>query len=280
MDQRISSQGKVFGAVLTLFCGVIMAPVAIGLLASYPHELWPLGLLLSACSAFVIYQSFRNFRKGKQQMQETDRITGELNRKALSGTKASADHTAMQADVNKTSSNTPEQVSGEIFQVWTCTSSEWNAFLNWEKKDRKQTAWVTFFVITVLGTFFLMLQRDAIWWHGALVSAAVGAVFGILSVKFSLASVRNSLSGIGGELVITSGAVLINNHLNIFQDDTRSLSGVTILESMEPKVMKIEYRFITSGGFQDDEIHFPIPKGKLGDAVRLMNALNMRVKTS
>lgn len=276
MDQRISSQGKVFGAVVTLFCGVIMAPVAIGLLASYPHELWPLGLVLAICSAVVIYQSFRNFRKGKQQMQDTDRVIGELSHKALMEKKAVVPVKEPLAVQKTVVQEEPE--SDPIFQVWTCSPSEWNAFLNWEKTDRKQTAWVTFFVITFFGTIFVMLVRDAIWWHGAIVSTLVGAVFGILSVRFSMASIRNQLSGMGGEMVITAGSVLINNRLNVFQDEERSLKDVSIVEASEPKVMKIEYSFATSGGVQAEEIHFPIPKGKLGDAVRLMNALNKQVR--
>lgn len=280
MDQRISSRGSMLGAAMALFSGIAMLPVGIGMLSSYPDEIWPVGLLLVVPGAVIIYFSILALRKGEKDLKKTESTTKTLAKKAV--TLLQQQQEKANQPVAEGTSSVPAAVplaapvpgSEEPLAVWACTEEEWKQFYQWEIQDRKLQAWATGLVVTFLGGLFIMFLRQAAWYVAFPIAAFIGAVYGVLSFHFFISSLGKT-KGLSALIVFTQDAVMINNTLNPFRNDSYRLSKVSINDKQELRVMVIEYRWSSSrSGVQTDEIHIPIPKGKLGDAIRLMDHYN------
>lgn len=267
MDQKTIANGGILTGVLLIIIGGLMLPLAVGLVASYPHELWPLGLVLFVCSGMVLYgaivalkKSSRGLKKMEAEINTIEAQTAQL--------KDSESSQVLKTSLGKTVISN----SDTVLARWVYASDEWKRFYHWEASERKLSNIITGILIAVIATLFLRYGRDASWGAAMGVSGAVAILYGFGSYYFSMASIGKA-SSTKSVVVITGKSVLINNKLNPFQDEDRWLAEVKILEDADPKVLELKYQWKTRKGISSDEIHVPIPKGRLGEAVLLMDEL-------
>ena len=100
-----------------------------------------------------------------------------------------------------------------------------------------------------------------------------GFLYGFFSYWFAINSIGKAENATNA-IIITTNAVLINDKLYLFADEEKWMGEIEILEEPTPKILQITYHWKTHHGESSDNIHVPIPKGKLGEAVMLMSRLN------
>lgn len=258
MDQKIISNGGVVTGVLLIVVGIIVLPVAIGLMASYPHELWPYGVVLVGCSAVILVGAVKSLRKSGRRLRTLD-----VQVKAIR-------EAATAPAIRNPASPAPAAVQNDVLVKWQYQPEEWKRFYEWESGERKSNNIIVAILVSILGTFFIRYTRESTWGVAMAVSALVGVAYAALAYFFAMASLGRAKNAV---VIITGDAVLINDKLNVFRDEDRRLSDVKILEEMDPKVFELTYEFRTARGKSDEQIRVPIPKGKLGEAVLLMGRL-------
>jgi hypothetical protein len=259
MDQKIISTGGIITGIILIFTGVITAPLAIGVIASYPEKIWPLGIVLFICSGMILYGAIRSLRQSSKKLKQTEsEIFAIRSSTANTGT-------------NMASPNTNALVN------WSYTPEEWKRFCRWEWRERKMNSIIVGLLIAIIGSLFLRGTRDASWPVAIAVSSGVGFLYGVVSYRIAVASMGRPLAA-GSSVIITRHSVLINDKLNPFADDERWMGEVRILDDHEPRVLEIVYHWHTRKGNSRDEIRVPIPKGKLGEAVLLTEQLRNFLK--
>jgi hypothetical protein len=265
MDQKIIARGGLLTGVMLLVIGICVFPLAIGFLTSYPHQLWPLGLLLLASSMLMIAGSVKSLRSSSKKLKQTDEQMRLLKKTPAINLTKPQQHTGQDETVAPLSINS-------VLARWTYTEEEWKKFYAWELKDRKLSAVVTGLVVAVISSLLFKFYRETSWWVVIAICATISILYSMLSYHFAISSIGRAVK-LPNTVVITGNAVLINDKLNPFTDEDRWMGEVKILEEPEPKVLEITYHWNTRKGSTSDEIHIPIPKGKLGEAVLLMDQL-------
>jgi len=269
MDQKTMNKGGATAAILLVLIGVIMMPFAIVVLASYPSEIWPLGLVLVFCSVLVLYWAIRTFKRSSEPSTHDYEQISQIHKNAI-------DRSTNDSSPVKTSQTIETGVpvkSNLVLIDWVYSKEEWKRFTNWEIGRRK---WFNIFLsisITVISMFILKINRDFPWAVALGIGGVGGFLYGFVSYWFAINSI-----GIAGNapnaVIITTNAVLINDKLHLFAGEEKWMGEIEILEEPTPKILQITYHWKTREGESSDEIHIPIPKGKLGEAVVLMSKLN------
>lgn len=270
MDQKVKAKGSEAAGVVLIAVGIMLLPVAIGFLFAFPDWIWPMGLLLLVCCYFIITGGWKNIRQAKSDLINAQRSIEQM---------MNENGPVMEIDqAGRLLKKDPGTVS-EILEtgigwvlVWQYSPEEWKRFIKWEKEDRKISAFVTGLLVALIGGVFVKLQRDASWGMAFLVAALLGTVYALILYFVGMSSLSGTFKK-QPEVRITKDAILINGILNVFSDQKRWVHSISILESAEPKVLEIVYKFDTSRGSSQDELHIPIPKGKLGEAVRVVEDL-------
>jgi len=246
-----------------------MMPFAIVVLASYPSEIWPLGLVLMVCSGLVLYWAIKTFKRSSRQSTDTYEQISQIHKNAIDRS------TTISSPVNTPQSiETGAPVKSNLVLIdWVYSKEEWKRFTNWELGRRK---WFNIFIsisITVISMFILKINRDFSWVVALGIGGIGGFLYGFVSYWFAITSI-----GIAGTapnaIIITTNAVLINDKLHLFASEEKWMGEIEILEEPSPKILQITYHWKTPEGESSDEIHIPIPKGKLGEAVVLMARLS------
>lgn len=270
MDQKVQSKGSEVAGVVLIAVGIMIFPVAIGLLFAFPDWIWSMGLLLLACSYFIIAGGWKNIKQAKFELKKTEKSIEQM---------MNENGPVMEIDQSGRLLKKDPGVVPEVFEtalgwvlVWQYSPDEWKRFLKWEKEDRKLSAVVTGLLVALIGGVFVKLQRDASWGMAFMVASLLGTVYALILYLVGMSSLRG-LYKKQPEVRITNEAILINGILNVFSDQKRWVHSIRILENADPKVLEIVYKFDTSRGSSQDELHVPIPKGKLGEAVRVVEDL-------
>lgn len=76
------------------------------------------------------------------------------------------------------------------------------------------------------------------------------------------------------ETVITNGTATINGKPTVFHGNGKWLRKVDIQEKNNLNVLAISYEWNTTKGTRYDELHIPVPKGKLREAMELVDSLD------
>ncbi len=267
MDQKVQSQGGEAAGVILIVVGIILLPLAIGLFFAFPDWIWLLGLLLSGCSYVIISGGIKSIRKARNELVRTRETIGALMKNRPPDGQDTAGKEKAKIGLSAIDSNEAEQVI-----IWQYTPEEWKIFVKWEKKDRKMNAVVTGILVALIGAVFVKLQRDATWGMAVLVATLIGVIYAFMIYLIGMSSLKGFFKK-QPEVRITHRVVLINGVLNVFADQDRMVHKISILEKVDPMVLEIVYKFYTARGASQDELHIPIPKGKLGEAVRLVEVL-------
>ena len=269
MDQKSKSKGGAMAAILLVVVGVIMMPFAIVVLTSYPNEIWPLGLILVSCSGLVLFGAISTFKRSSRQSTDTYEQISQIQKNAIDrSTNISSAGKAPQS----IETGFPVK-SNQVLVDWVYSKEEWKRFTNWELGRRN---WVNIFVslsITIVSVFILKGFRDFPWMVALGIGGIGGFLYGFFSYWFAINSIGKAENATNA-IIITTNAVLINDKLYLFADEEKWMGEIEILEEPTPKILQITYHWKTHHGESSDNIHVPIPKGKLGEAVMLMSRLN------
>lgn len=272
MDQKIVSRSGVIVSKLCMMLGIILIPASILVLASYPEMVWPLGIVLFICGIVIFREGLRFSRKSSAEYKSTNAQIMQIH--AMTAAQRNAipvkDH-EKKFFAESFSSGTAEQVLAS----WVYTEEEWRRFCRWKKKKLKRGSIRVGLFITVLSVLLLKFARDFSWMAAIAVGVLIAFIYVLISYLVSIASAGKAY-GQQNVVIITNRAALINNRLNFFADKERSVKEVKIAEEMDPKILSIICCRSTESGREDDEIHIPIPKGRLGEAVLLMEHLKNR----
>jgi len=262
MDQKAIATGGMVTGSLVIFCGVMVSPVAIGMLLSFPHPIWWLGLVMVGSCGLMIYGGIQSIRKAKKQewqaKEELERLQSEVA--GIKSTGVPVQKTVVEAT----------QVNSEVLAYWMFTAEEWKQFLALEKKRRKSSTSYEAAAIVILGTIGLMSMRDASLWMALLVSIVIAAIVSWLRWVLTMNSFGNVLPK--NEVTITDQSILINDKLNPYRSENYWLDKIQILDG-DPDVLEITYAWNTRKGNTFDEMRVPIPKGKRDEALNVINKI-------
>jgi hypothetical protein len=76
--------------------------------------------------------------------------------------------------------------------------------------------------------------------------------------------------------VITNRIANVNGKPIVFHGDGKWLRKVDIKEKNNINVLEITFEWKTGKGITFDELRIPVPKGKLREAIELLDCLNVR----
>lgn len=276
MDQKIESNGALFTGILLIFVGIIILPVAVGLCFSYPHELWMAGPVLLICSGMILYGAIRSLRKSSKKLKTLDAQIKNIQLAANSVSPPSRESLNSDPVASGSQKSVPVIADADTVLVrWTISPEEWKRFFEWESGERKSSNIIVSICIAVFGSLLLRYTRDATWGVAMAFSGVIALAYGLLSYYFHMSSV-GSRGNKNNTVIVTVSSILINNKLNSFHDEDRWMAGVKIVEDADPKIFEVSYEWETRRGVTNDQVRVPIPKGKLGEAVLLMEELKKR----
>ena len=264
MDQKLNAKSSAWASIIGIICGISMLPVAVGAVASFPDPIGWLGLVLGLCGCMVGYFSLVNLKRARKLYRETDeRVQSILNT-------ASSDSSVVQTVSSKPNRRSS---SAMVLAIWEYSKEEWQSFKQWERRDRKFSGIANFIVVSALACFLIEIKSDAGWFNSILLSLPIAALYTWIVMIFSRSSFGKTNHLKNNQVVLTTHAAIINQKFNEFFSENKSIKEVRIIEEAEPKILEIEYEWQTKGGKSSDRLHLPIPKGKLGEAVKLMDKL-------
>ena len=264
MDQKLSAKSSAWASILGITCGICMLPVALGAVASFPDPIGWLGLLLGLCGCMVGYFSYVNLKRARKLYKETDEKVQSI-----------LDTASSENSVVQPAFNPPDRrpSSAIVLAIWEYSKEEWHSFQQWERRDRKFSGIANFIVVSALACFLIEIKSEAGWFNSILLSLPIAAIYTWVTMIFSRSSFGKANQLKNNQVVLTTHAAIINQKFNEFISENKSIKEVRIIEEAEPKILEIEYEWQTKGGKSSDRLHLPIPKGKLGEAVKLMDKL-------
>lgn len=269
MDQKTISAGGILSGVLVIFCGVLVSPVAIGMVASYPDGIWWLGLVLVISCGLMIYGGIQAIRKAKvqefQAAEEEQRIKAEI---AQLKANSAPTQTIENAEKRPSISGSPYS---EVFAHWIFSSQEWKKFLLLEKKRRKSSTLIEGILIVALGTPFLMWVRASTFGTAFIICLIIALIISFLRYQLTMNSLGSALDV--NEVTITDQTVMINNKLNPYRSENFWLDKIQILDG-DPDVLEFTYAWHTRKKAKTfDELRIPIPNGKKEEAQILIQKI-------
>lgn len=276
MDQKTINSGGILSGVIVIICGVLVSPVAIGMLASYPHEIWWLGLVLVGSCSLMIYGGIQSIRKSKKQEwqanEEQERIQEEvarLKKSQLAIKNEGLPGATIQGQKGSEESHPPYN---EVLAFWTFSKPEWNKFLVLEKKRRKSSTLIEGILIVALGTPFLMWVRASTFGTAFIICLIIALIISLLRYFLTMNSLGSVLDV--NEVTITDQTVMINGKLNPYRSDNFWLDKVHILDG-DPAVLEFTYAWNTRKQKKTfDELRVPIPQKKRAEAQALIEKIS------
>jgi hypothetical protein len=134
-----------------------------------------------------------------------------------------------------------KQPRGKVMAYWMSTSREWIDFCHWRQHNQKRNG-----LCRILCNLMRFTRFPAL----------IEAIF----VKTN-------------DIIITNTGVSVNGRFKAFAGESRTLQHVHIIDEISPRVLQICYQSNTGFKIVSNEIYVPIPKGRLGEAVKLMSLL-------
>lgn len=244
-----SNPFNLVSAGLLIFCGLLTGPL--GVVGAFA-ETGPMRLLFGvmALSGAVLIGSGVQaiFAWWRAEQRES------AHRAALSGGPAPPAASATPAP------------DATVLARWNYTPDEWGKYTAAELHFRKGEAlWVAAGVM-LLGMVVLPVRRGATLAVAFAVSAAIGALFGVLRYVVARAAHAANSAVPTGEVVISPRAVLLNGRYHVLQDDRFHFGGVRLLDEETPPVLEFTVWWRTRSGVADEQVYVPVPRGREEEA--------------
>jgi hypothetical protein len=279
MDEVIKSKGLAFQTAIYFFLGLMMAPLAVGALASYPDQVWYLGLMFLISSILFFYSAFTNLRKSKlkergNRLRQLDMEVAAFKERELRQRDVATPHT--QFTVQRSSEGqaglsitTPDETASTILANWNYSPEEWKAFLAADRKVVTTESIFLVLLITVVGGWILHDDEGEAWVFSLSFSFVFATLFILLKNRLKNGFINVNTRG-GVNVIIDRDKLLLNGKLFSFRDEDRSLDKVEIIEKKGIKMIEFTYGWSTRGGRTTDEVRIPVPAGKMEEAEELV----------
>ncbi|HMO32477.1 MAG TPA: hypothetical protein PKE63_04120 [Lacibacter sp.] len=254
MDQRHSHTGTLITAVLLLIVGLVLLPVVLGMLLSYPSPVFYGGLLLGAGTFLILRSAVQGIGHARRDIKESAQTHAQILQKAAEGEKNFPAQKAPVTDFNE----------HQLLAKWEIPSTEWTAFCSTEQRRRISTLWMECILIVVLGTLLLRQYRDGSWQMGLLVSSLLAGIWAAGKYLLHLRPLRRM--SVPVQLLLTPSTVYINGRPNVFYDAVKRPSRFRLLEEERPAVLEITYMWPTRRGTTFEELRVPVPAGREAEA--------------
>jgi hypothetical protein len=131
---------------------------------------------------------------------------------------------------------------GNVIAAWTYTNDDWKRYLCWQQQRRRRYVWIQVVTVVTMGGIICLLQM----------STACG--FHALKKK---------------NIIITATGVVIRKRFIPFNTNNRQLKTIDIIEGRQSYVLTISCHSVNSQK-KTTTLFIPVPRGKLGEAVRLV----------
>ena len=249
MDQQVVSKGSKLVAIIYWGLALLVSPIAIGGLLSFPSQAAMLGLVFLLIFCFFIWAGFRQWQLSKQVMQE-----------------------AAQAAVvaNQAGSLQNQQHQEGLLIVWEYTDAVWQAFARWEQKERKTNTLIEAFVLVALGTIMIILSRGANWVIASVISAIIATIYYRLKVWLTLRYITQPDQEKGYRVKISVDGVFVNGRYHALQNQQRWRGKLILNETVEPAVLEFTFHWHTRRGDTFDEVRIPVPDAAIEQARSLV----------
>jgi hypothetical protein len=276
MDQQFITGGTIFSGIVITGCGLLISPLAIGMCMSYPHEIWYLGLVLSAAAIAMIYGGIKQLvsvKRSQQAVQQTQAaIQAELLAAKVIHIGEKIDDASIEAEIiQKQSTEKTAPAQQVILATWHFTAQEWNAFLRYERKERKLSHAIESVLILILGGLLLLYTRDASPWLAFGISGVIGAIYWIGKYYLSMGSLGAAKPT--NEVIITPMAIIINGKYNVLRNENIWLSKAKVKEDKGLHLLEFTYNWATRKGDTYEDFRIPIPVDKLTDAEQIAKVM-------
>lgn len=167
----------------------------------------------------------------------------------------------------------PHQNEKSVLVHWYYSVSEWESFITCEK-DKGFKCFLKGFLIA--GTISFLVTRYGIntLWITTLTASCIAAMlFGVSCYSWSQYQVKWKQPH-PPEIIITSDNANVNGKLTIFNGDGKFLRKADIKEKYDRNVLEIIYESQKGERVSSKELIIPVPKGKLREAIVLLESLN------
>jgi hypothetical protein len=263
MNENLRSQGQMMTGIICLSVSVLLFPLALGMLFSYPDDSWYLGIVFTISIGLLTYSGINSIRKSKRM--EANNAAAILAMKDHLRTLKTPSTNATESDLI----TSPEiEKQNNILASWSYDLEYWKKFQKTERKLRLRNELFLLVLITGGGAWMLHDEKAEDWTFSIIFSFGFGCLFLILKAMVS----RNNFD-VGSSpkvnVVIDSEKLLINDKLYYFNNSDRWLENLTLIEKEGFDLLEFEYGWKTRSGKASDSLFIPVPEGKKGKALAL-----------
>ena len=272
MDEKLRATGTVVSHVILLVLGVILLPVSAGMLLSFPHWLFWLGVLLLFACCLFFYTAVAGLRRGSRQAQQFTKVQQLLTKVPApthAGNKAN-ELSTLQAI--QTPFQHEQFEPGQLLVQWLVPREEWKAFYKIERNKRLESMWIESILIALLGTVLLLMVRNASWFQALLLATGLALVWWIAKYYLHLRVMQSNQDQ--NQIIITTSSVQVNGRLHVYYDNHVTPGSFQLLTNHWPQVLEIRYHWQTRRGATFEELRVPVPAGKETEAQALVKHLS------
>jgi len=277
MDQKFITGGTIITGILLTGCGLLIAPLAVGMILSYPDQIWLLGLVLVGASVTLIYSGVMQLIRAVKAQKETDKTQEKIDAIVLASKIDELGNTALANDKIESAIKQKQQadkiapVEEVILAKWQFSAQEWNRFLRFERKERKLSNNIESILILLLGGFLLRLGKGAGYGLAFGISGTIAVIYWVGKYYLNMGSFGAAKAV--NDVIITPVAVIINGKYNVLRNDSIWLSKALVKNENGLDYLELTYDWSTRKGNTFEDLRIPIPAGKLADAEKLAKVI-------
>ena len=169
-------------------------------------------------------------------------------------------------------------LSGEgRIAVWHYTPDEWMRFVAADFEDEKRTRKNLFIMVVVISLIVGMLLMVVI--QDALILLVIAGIILIVAIpafwvpRFRFRKLQHSEA----TALIAENGVIVGKMFHLWIKLGASLDKVSINSEADPAIIEFAYSMPTRTGIQEEVARVPIPKGKINEAIRIMECFNANI---
>ncbi|MFA5973010.1 MAG: hypothetical protein WC780_11715 [Lentimicrobiaceae bacterium] len=166
-------------------------------------------------------------------------------------------------------------LSGEgRIALWRYSPEEWMSFVSKDFEAEKKLKGMLFMTIAVIsiviGIVLILYFRDLIFIPIIMGIIALIAIPAIWAPRYRFSKLKHSDS----EVLIAENGVIVGRMFHLWESTGTSLDKISLNINGNPNVIEFVYSAITRTGRQEEVARVPVPKGKLEEAIKLVEYFN------
>jgi hypothetical protein len=261
MNQEHKITGNIVSGIIIIICGVIVAPLAIGMLMSFTSSFFWYGLILVLCSFMMIYSGVKQIRTTRKEEKYTHRFQETMKSEPI---------TKGEVVINENEKE-PSEMNPIVLARWTYTKEEWYSFYLKELQEQKIESILLFILITGLGGWLLTLDKGASWLLALSISGFIGLIIALLKyfLKKDTIKIKNDFA----EVTIGLDTILVNGNMVVLRDENKKLFKLELINKENYLYLECSYSWETRNGRTSDEFRVPVPIDKEMQAKEIIHKM-------